>query len=406
MRKQRQSPSNTRMLRSANAVSVLRTLYAEGGCSRAKLTQLTRMSPATITRIIAELGGQGFITESGVEASNGGRKPVVLELNYDRIFIAGVQILRDRVDLALADLKGHIAARRGFEPYSLEPALLIKEIVKECEALLAESAVDREHVIGIGVAISGIVDSLNGVLLRSTNLGWREVEIAGALQAGLGLPVAVENDANAAALAELWFGRAKSASSLLYIKTDRGVGAGVVVERNLLTGTRGMAGEIGHVPLIQPGRPCRCGQSGCLETYLYLPDVLRRYEEATGERPANGEALFAKAGGGDAAAARIVDEAAEALSRAISLAAGLLDLDMVVIGGVWGRADGILQRIVRHYRAVLESCGLDKDLEVLGSDLGEKADLLGAVGLVINRWFTPPLQAAEAGRLLSGHGDA
>lgn len=403
MKRQRQSLSSTRLIRSANAVSVLRTLYTEGGCSRPKLTRLTRMSPATITRIIAELIEQGFIFESGVAESSGGRKPVILELNYDRIFIACIQVLRDRVDLAVADLRGKIVARRSFCPYSLEPAAVIREITEGIGALLDESALARERLIGGGVAISGIVDSVNGILRRSTNLGWRSVAIGKELEAGLGFPVVVENDANAAALAEIWFGRARDAASLLYIKTDRGVGAGVIYERNLLSGVRGMAGEIGHVPLIRPGRPCRCGQSGCLETYLYIPDVLRRYEKATGRSPAGGEEFFALAEAGDADAAAMVAEAAEALGVAASMAAGLLDLDMVVIGGIWGRCgQEFMERIRQVYLAVLEGSGLSKDLAVIGSGLDEEADLLGAAGLVINRWLTPPIQASYTSRLLNG----
>ncbi|MGE5599803.1 MAG: ROK family transcriptional regulator [Bacteroidota bacterium] len=400
MKRQTQSLSSTRLMRSANAVSVLRTLYNEGGCSRPRLTRLTRMSPATITRIIAELLDQGFIRESGVAESSGGRKAAILELNYDRIFILGIQALRDRVDLAVTDLRGRFVARRSFCPYSLEPDSMIEEMTKGIEALLDESAVAKERLIGVGVAISGIVDSVNGILQRSTNLGWREVAIAKALDEGLGIPVVVENDANAAALAELWFGLAKEASSFLYIKTDRGVGAGVIYERNLLVGARGMSGEIGHVPLMRPGRPCRCGQSGCLETYLYIPDVLRRYEKATGRRLAGGEEFFALAGEGDADAAAMVAEAAEALGVAASLAAGLLDLDMVVIGGIWGRlGHEFMRKIRRVYQAVLEGSGLSKDLAVIGSGLGEEADLLGAAGLVIARWLTPPIQASYAGRM-------
>ncbi|MGQ9780494.1 MAG: ROK family transcriptional regulator [Bacillota bacterium] len=401
MRRQRQSLSSTRLLRSANAVAVLRTLYTEGKCSRTRLTRLTRMSPATITRITAELGAQGFISESGVEASKGGRRAVILELNYERIFIVGISILRDRVDLALSDLRGEFIHRRSFYPYALEPSLMIKEIAGEFEALIAEKEVAKERILGVGIAISGIVDSVNGVLLRSTNLGWRGVAIAKELEEVLGLPIVVENDANAAALAELWFGHGKNAASLLYLKTDRGVGAGIVYDRNLLAGVHGMAGEIGHVPVIRPGRPCRCGQSGCLETYLYLPDVLRRYEEMTGKK-AGGDELFLSAAGGDATARLLVDEAVEAMATAVSMAAGLLDLDLVVIGGIWGRqGESFLARVERRYQEVLEGCGLQKDFAVVGSSLGDESDLLGAVGLVINRWLTPPIQSSGVGDFLA-----
>ena len=252
MRGHRLSLSSTRLIRSFNAISVLQTLYKEESATRARLTEVTKMSPATITRIITELTEQGVIAEERIGESNGGRRPVIFRLNNDKLYVAGVQILRDRVALAISDIRGRLVIRKIFQQYSLEPDSLINEIANEFEMMLASSQVDKEYILGVGLAISGIVDSENGVLLRSVNLGWHEVRVAELVEKALGLQVFVENDANAAALAEIWLGAAKDVSSMMYLKTASGVGAGIIYERRLLTGARGMAGEIGHIPLI-PG---------------------------------------------------------------------------------------------------------------------------------------------------------
>lgn len=384
--------NSTRLIRSFNAASVLQTLYKEGSVSRARLTELTQMSPATITRIIAELIEQRVIVEERIGESNGGRRPIILRLNYDQLFVVGVQILRDRVALAISDIKGKMIVKKIFQQYSLEPDALFTELAGELESLIQSSRIDREYILGVGLAIAGIVDGENGVLLRSVNLGWREVKVAETLENLIDIPVFIENDANAAALAEMWFGGAREISSMMYIKTASGVGAGIIYERNLLTGSRRMAGEIGHIPLITNGRLCRCGQRGCLETYLYLPDVMRRYQEMTGARLENDRQIFTEALQGQPAAKLMEEEAIEALSIAISWAEIILDLEMVVIGGVWGGlGEGFLSQIEVKLQSVLERSGMNKQVVIKGSELGEDSDLLGAVGLVTNEWFTPPI---------------
>lgn len=390
--------NSTRLIRSANAVSVLRTLYAHGDLSRTRLAGLTKMSPATITRITAELTAKGLIAEVGREASQGGRKAILLHLNDRRICAGGLQILRDRVDLALADLRGEILVKRSFRPYSLEPPEMVREIAREFHLLLADSGTPGENVLGVGAAVTGIVDSAQGMLLRSTALGWRMVPVAGLLEEALGFPATVENDANAAALAEVWFGRGKDVSSLLFITTDRGVGMGIIQEGRLLGGARGMAGEIGHIPLSPDGHPCRCGQRGCLETYLFLPDVLRRYRELGGEETGDGGILFARARAGEPAATQVVEASARALGTVASFAAGLLDPDLIVIGGLWGRlAPDFLVQAGLYCREALAGGGLPSSAPLVGSGLGEDVDLRGAIGLVVNRWFTPPIAAAGPG---------
>lgn len=393
MRGDRRVLSSTRLIRSFNAISVLQTLYKEGSISRTRLTEVTQMSPATITRIIAELAEQGIIIEERIGESNGGRRPVIFRLNYDQLFVAGVQILRDRVALAVSDIKGRLIVKKNFQQYSLEPEALFAELAIEFEALLNSSHINKEHILGVGLAISGIVDSEKGVLLRSVNLGWRQVKAAEMLEKALGLQVFVENDANAAALAEIWFGGAKDVSNMFYIKTATGVGAGIIYGRNLLNGTQGMAGEIGHIPLIQGGRQCRCGQYGCLETYLYLPDVTRRYEQETRKQLENSQQLFIKAFQGDVFAETLLDEAAKALATTISFAEVLLDLEMIVIGGAWGSlGEPFLGQIIERSQQIFERSGLTKTVIIKGSELGEDSDLLGAIGLVINEWFTPPIE--------------
>ncbi|MGE5550589.1 MAG: ROK family protein [Bacteroidota bacterium] len=388
----RRSLSSTRLIRSFNVVSVLQTLYREGASSKADIARITSMSPATVTRIITELTEQGLVGEYKIAESTGGRKPVVFRLNDDKLYAVGVQLVRNRVVLGLCNFKGKILAKRSFRPYSFEPDNLVAELAKEFELLLGMNRINREHIMGCGLAVSGIVNADTGNVLRSVNLGWREVPIAEAIEKALGFPVVVENDANAAALAELWFGCAKEASDFMYLKTDTGVGAGIVCGGNLMTGPRGMIGEIGHVPVIGDGRDCVCGQRGCLETYLYAQGLLRRYEAETGVHLEHGKDFFTRLDAGDPVVEAMIKEAMQAIVLVVSHAATMLDLDLVVVGGLWGElGDRFYNPIEDRCNQIIDRSGLARTIKVRGSALGEDSDILGAVGIVIHRWFTPTI---------------
>lgn len=387
----RHTLTSTSIVRTYNAAVILQALHRAGSCSRSRLTELTHMSPATVSRITARLIDQGIVIEERVGRSTGGRPPVILRLNYERLYVIGIRLLRDQVSLGIFDLNGRLIHKTSYVPYGLDSDFLIRELHGRTERLLEESGLRTgSHLLGAGLAVAGVVRNDDGTVVRSVNLGWRDVPLAEQFGELLQLPVFVENDANAGALAEVWLGGADDLSNIMYIKTDTGVGAGVILEQRLITGPRGMVGEIGHIPIQAPGHLCRCGQRGCLETYLYLPDVFGRYSARTG-KSINKTTFFDSATKGDREAAALVEEARAALTMAISASAAMLDLDKVIVDGIWGSfSSEFLHRIEKDVQATLQRTGLDKAFSVRPSGLGVDSDLLGAVGLVSNRLFSTP----------------
>ena len=161
-----------------NAKIVLQTLYRHGRCSRSQLTRLTQISPATITRIITQLLEQGIVYEGTQAKSTGGRKPVYLHLDYTKLYSISVQLIRDRIAVAVLNLKGDLLLKRDISPVSFTPEELLPEVHQEVENVLAHSAINRDHILGVGVAISGVVDSTQGLMVKSVNLGWENVPIS------------------------------------------------------------------------------------------------------------------------------------------------------------------------------------------------------------------------------------
>lgn len=380
--------NSTKLIRTYNATTVLQTLYKHGSCSRSQLTKLTGMSPATITRIISDLLEQGIVLEGRVGQSTGGRRPIDIHIDHTKLYIVSVKLLHDDCIVALLDLRGQILTRKQLTPLSFDPKGLVAEVVSTIHGLIETHLTNREHILGVGVAISGVCHPEDGLVIKSVNLGWQDVPIAQMLAHSLELPIFIENDANACALAELWFGHARDSSNSIYIKTETGAGAGIVLNKTLLTGPRFLTGEIGHVPLIQGGELCRCGQRGCLEPYVYLGDVLARYQRATNLK-INRDEFLELLSQRDIHALQIVEETAPALAVACAHWGILLDLDVITIGGLWGELQEIIEYCQMHYNVILKQSGITCNATITGSGFGDDADLLGAAGLVINHWLTP-----------------
>ncbi|MGI6650429.1 MAG: ROK family transcriptional regulator [Limnochordia bacterium] len=381
--------SSTRLVRTYNASTVLRTLYEHGSCSRSQLAKLTGMSHATITRIINELLEQGLVLEGSHGKSTGGRRPVYLHIDHSKLYVAAVKLLRDDCLVALLDLKGKILAIEQLEPESLSPEVLLPAAAMSLRKMFSSLSVKQEHVIGVGVAASGICHPADGVVIRSINLGWADVPVAEILGKDLGLPVLLENDANACALAELWLGNARETLNSMYIKTEAGVGVGIISDQKLLTGSRFVTGEIGHIPLIPGGKPCRCGQRGCLETYVYFKAIQENYREVTGQTLTHGK-FIELVQAHDGFAVDVVRDAAKALALACAHWGIMLDAEVITIGGIWGKLQAeIVDHCQHYYDSILNQSVIPAEVNISGSTFDAAADLLGAAGLVVSHWFTP-----------------
>lgn len=246
---------------------------------------------------------------------------------------------------------------------------------------LQQANLDMTAVRGIGVGIPGPVDLASGTVIEAVNLGWVNVPVVRFLQDALGLPVALENDANVAALGEAWRGAGSGSSSALCVVVGTGVGGGIVLDGHLYRGAQGGAGEIGHL-LVQKGGPrCNCGNQGCLETLASATGIIRFAKEAQarGELQADteirgAEDVFRLATMGDVGAQRVVSEAADWLGYGLSLASDTLNPEVIVIGGGVSKAKDLLLQPVREaFRRYVFPVIANQtriELALLGNDAG------------------------------------
>ncbi len=238
-------------------------------------------------------------------------------------------------------------------------------------------------MLGTGVALAGPVDHKRGALHESAVLpGWKGVDAAAELEERLGTSVYVDNDANLGALAEVTLGAGRNARFAAYVQIGSGVGAGMLVDGRPYRGARGTAGEIGHVVVDEQGLLCRCGNRGCLETLASTQALVELVRASRGEEITVREMVDA-ALDGDAGCRRAITDAGQAVGRAVASLINLFGPEMVVIGGTLGEAGDLLLEPLRE--AVMRDAmpAAATGLKIVAGELGERANLLGALSLVL-----------------------
>jgi predicted NBD/HSP70 family sugar kinase len=317
--------------------------------------------------------------------AQGGRPPALITLDPSVGVAIGIDFGKRHLAVAVSDLSHEILAERWrtmHEDYDARTGM--DGAVKLVEEALQRSGADRDRVLGVGLGLPGPIHRSTGTVGSSAILpGWSDVRIAEVMSERLRLPVHVDNDANLGALAEYHWGAGRNATTLVYLKMATGIGAGLVVGGRLFHGAGGTAGEIGHTTVDEAGPICRCGNRGCLEMVAAAPalaDLLRatRGAEMTGER------VVELALEGDPGCRRAIADAGSYTGNALANLCNLLNPERIVVGGSLGAAGNILLDPLREAvrRRVIPSAV--EDLEIVPGVLGDRAELLGAVALVLN----------------------
>ncbi|MFF3459181.1 ROK family protein [Streptomyces sp. NPDC002730] len=366
---------NRQRLRSANERLLLDRLRAVGSASRAQLARDTGLSKPTVSSALAALEKAGLVREVGTHTPERGRVAVLYAPDPTAGYALGIDIGRDWLRVALADLDGSVVARADVRNRARTSATMADLVVSTAHRVVADSGVDRDRVIQAVVATPGVYDSQNHRVRYAVNLpGWGRAGLFDRMREQLGLPLAVHNDANLAALGEYAFGAGAGSRLFVYVMIGTGLGMGVVHEGRLFTGAHGAAGEIGFLPW--PGR--------------HKPDVLE--DAVSGEAvvaaaralgmtgPLTAKDVFDAARRDDPAATTAVRQEGERLAHTVAAVAAVLDPDLVVLGGGVGHSADLLLRTVRD---TLKSLTPLRP-KVAPSALGEDAILLGAVATALD----------------------
>ena len=371
-------PTSPADLRASNRERLLQLLRSQGAMTQAQLARASGLSPATVSSIARELRDEGWLEDVGT-----GGKRTALSLSRTAGVAVGIDFDHSHVRVAIADLAHNVLAEAS-EPLDVDHEAeegigLAGKMVRE---LLHDIGASHERVTGVGMGLPGPLRRDTGEIGDSAILpGWIGAKPEEMMSEELGLPVRVENDANLGALAEIVWGAGRGCVELLYVKVASGVGAGLVLNGRLYEGHAGTAGEIGHITVDENGPVCRCGNRGCLEVYAGAEAVLEPLRRRHGAGITLRQ-VIALAQEGDLGCRRVIADAGRSLGLAIAGTCNLLAPERVVVGGELAAAGEILLGPLRTIvqRSAIASL---RATPVLQGVLGERAEVLGAVALVL-----------------------
>jgi len=377
--------SNT--IRDINRQIVLNYVRERGPISRAEIAHETALQRSTVSLIVEELRADGLIQEISGESA-GCRPPILLSLRTVNAVAIGVDIRTDRTMVASSDLAGRILQQEEFDT-DADPLRTITQIINRARIL---SARNKGTIEGIGVSVPGLVDPQSNKLYIP-HFKWRDTPFAAELKAATGLPVTIDNDANAAALAELWFGRPeiREVRDFILVLVEGGVGTGIVFDGQVYRGGNGAAGEFGHMTIGQ-GAPIACasGSYDCWEAFSSERSALARYANLSNcfDRTAHinfGE-LMDLAMQGDEVAQVALKETAHYLGIGIANLIRGLAPEAVIVGGQIVR---VWPMISNHVKTSVETtiCRGLPSTSIIASTLGSEPTLMGAISLVLASKF-------------------
>lgn len=317
--------NNLNDIQDMNRSLVLRLLKKNNICSRAELAKQSGLKQATITNIINDFLEWGIVKETGLMSGEKGRRCIGVQINHKEYYVIGVRLTRNFFNVGLFDIFGQRISNKRIDNNKLSgPASVVSRMKDEIAGLLGQNK--DKNIIGIGIAVPGPYFRNEGRISSVTDFpGWDDIHFKQEITEAFDIPVIIDHDANAGALAEWWIAPNEMVKgTMVYIAVGQGIGAGVIHDGKLFRGALGTAGEIGHTSINFNGPLCECGNRGCLTHYVSTTDFMRRVEEAMPKYPDTAlkqgfafKDLVAAVKQGDALAVDIFGEIMQYLSAGI-----------------------------------------------------------------------------------------
>ncbi|MBP2326277.1 putative NBD/HSP70 family sugar kinase [Kibdelosporangium banguiense] len=380
-------PAGQHTVRRHNSALVLAAIADSPGISRAGVAARTGLTKATVSSLVDRAIAAELVVDGEPARRDGpGRRGTALSLSPAGPHGLGVEIGVDYIATCLVDLTGSVSRQRirPVDNRSQPPNRVLVKVARAIRTAVAELPV---RVGGVGVAVPGLVESSTGFLRTAPNLGWRNVDIQAELRERTDLadmPILVGNEANFAALSEMWSGGHEELRDFVHVSGEIGIGAGIVMNGALFEGVRGFGGEIGHLPVDSKGPQCSCGARGCLETMAGQDTILRQADAP------DIDTLTERLQANDRKALTAVRSVARWLGTALSNVVNLLDLPTIVLGGTYARIEPWLHDLLQEELELRVVSAAWSQMRILPSTLGTEAAVRGAASSAVRAIVADP----------------
>ncbi|MFP7300076.1 ROK family transcriptional regulator [Neobacillus niacini] len=391
-------------MKSLNQSTVLNMIRLKEPISRAEIAKQTNLTPPTVGSLVSELIDKNLLKEEQSTISkSGGRKPIMLRINYSAHYIIGVYAASEVVRVVLTTMDGKIIENYVKDIQDLPTKTeFMHLLIESIDWILKKTDVQKDLILGIGFAMHGLVDSEQGLAIFSPHLQLDNIPIKECLEKEFDIPVIVENDVRALALAESWFGQGQNVSDFICISVGRGIGSGIFIKNEIYKSSFHSAGEIGHTIVDVNGPKCQCGNHGCLEAYSSESAIIDKVKKELKNQPntfnlqwlkdskndLNIKELFRAASEGEPLVVSILETSGESLGLATANMVNILKPSKIILeGSIFEEGDFVLTPLIK----MIEKYNFNnsnEEIQIVCSQLGKTGMVLGAVTLVLRKLFS------------------
>ena len=376
---------NSIVIRKWNLSSIFKAIRKQGPISRIELTEITGCSAGTVSNHVRTLIKKGFVIETKKGISSGGRKPIQLMINPSKAYIFSIEIEVKQIKIVMFDLEIKVVMKSIIPIiYKDNYMKTLEQVFFEMDKMIEEKNLKLDNLLGIGVAVPGLIDKIKGILEFAPNLGWKNVHISKIFKDRYGLPIILNNEAKAAAIGERESIYPKI-NNMVFVSINEGIGCGIFINGKLYRGASGNAGEFGHIIIDTNGPACHCGNRGCWETFASESYIVNRYLKlSNSNKELTKKEVYQLGKNGDKRIIEIFNEAGRSIGIGlVNIINGLSPELLVIGGGIVEIKDYIYDEIVK----ILEKNALSvsyRNVEIKFSKLGSLAAVYGMADLIIN----------------------
>jgi len=386
-------------VRGFNRSLVLQAIRAYGPIARIELTELTSLTPTTITRLVDEFIKRGLVKEIGNVKGEIGRSRILLSINNEAYYVLGIDLARTSISCGVVDLSGNLlVTKRVSSDLTQHFPITLNTLKQTLYSLLEEiNSQIKEKIIAIGIGSPGPLSSSKGIIISPPNFsGWKDIPLKEIIEEEFNIPTFIENDAKACALGEKWFGCCRDIDNFVYLAVGTGVGAGIIINGEIYRGAGELAGELGHTTVDIDGPHCSCGNYGCLELYTSVGSLIERIRKELKsllkEDPLETLSLFYRvAREGDIKAVKLLNDYCFWLGIGVVNAINIFSPEAVVLGreALINGVDLIIPRVEKIVRERSFSIAAQQT-KILASSIGENTGIIGAATIALQEFYKGP----------------
>ncbi len=376
---------NSIVIRRWNLSTIFKVIQEKGPISRVELTKITGYSAGTVSNHVRTLIEKGFVIETNKGVSSGGRKPVKLMINSDKAYILSIEIEVKQIKIVIFNLNMKAVSLSTIPIIAKDNYLdTLKQIFSEIDRMIEEKHLKLDDLLGIGVAVPGLIDKAKGILEFAPNLGWKGVPITRIFKETYNLPIILNNEAKAAAIGERALVYPK-VNNMVFVSINEGIGCGIFLNGKLYRGASGNAGEFGHITIDTDGPLCHCGNRGCWEIFASENYIMNNYLKLPTSNPRlSKKEVYQLGKNGDQRIRAIFSETGKNIGIGlVNIINGLSPELLVIGGGIVNIKEFIYEEMIKRLQESALSVNYKKT-NIKFSKLGSLAAVYGMAELIIN----------------------